>query len=241
MITENLIYQYQKVQELKMSRLFDGRFAAMFHQVEEDTGKWYDGRYAITVSGFQRFICKLQTAGYEIVSPYDLLKPDRRKKVLLTFDDVFEGVYYEVYPLLKKQGLPFIVFPAVNMMRTVGYVNEKMLMNMINEYEGCYVGAHSMSHCNLRQISMEQCRREIVGSGEKLEELIGKKVDIFAYPYGSLDAVGKRERKIAGEKYRIAFGTLRAGVTVKTDSAYVPRINVNEENYDCALPGNALY
>lgn len=241
MIRENLIYQYQKFQEFKWNRLFDGRFAMMFHQVEEDTQKWYDRRYAITVSGFQSLIGKLQATGYEIVSPYDLLNPDGRKKTVLTFDDVFEGVYKEAYPFLREQGIPFVVFPAVNMLRKAGYVNENMLLDMASGYEGCYVGAHSLSHCNLRNVSKEQSREEIIGSGEILEGLLGKKVDLFAYPYGSIDAVGRRERKTAGEKYRIAFGTISAGVTVNTDHRYVPRINVNEENYDCTLPWNALY
>lgn len=240
MFKENLYYQYQRFQEFKMKRFFDGRLAVMFHQVEENTEKWYDERYAISFSGFRRFIERLYRAGYEIVSPYELLKADSRKKVVLTFDDVFEGVYYEVYPYLKEKKIPFVVFPAVNMLSKDGYLDEKMLKKMLNEYGGCYIGAHGVSHCNLRRLTGNQSREEIWGSGEILERMFGQPIEIFAYPYGSPDAVGRRERKTAGEKYRIAFGTLQTGLTPQTDFAYIPRINVNEKNHDCALPGNVL-
>lgn len=228
---KDLIYQYQRFIEYGMKKDFDGRFVAMFHQIEDNTEKWYDSQYAITFFGFQLFVNSVQKMGYEIVSPYDILVNDGKKKVALTFDDAFEGVYYFAYPFLKQHALPFTVFPAINKLKTKGFMDEKMLLKMVNDYPACYVGAHSLSHCNLRQLSNEKCRKEIIESGEKLEEVINMSVKIFAYPFGSLDAVGKREQSIASEKYRIAYGTLQGGVTKNVNSFYIPRININEKNY----------
>ena len=231
MIADSLIYQYQRCAESKLKQSYDGRCITMFHQIEDDVGKWYDSRYAISFSSFTIFIEKLQEAGYEIVSPYNMLNSNGKKRVVLSFDDVFDGVYYFVYPFLKQRNIPFVIFPAVCKLHERGFVNERMLIEMANEYSGCYVGAHSISHCNLRYSSKEKSKKEIVESGEIIGKIIGKAIDIFAYPYGSLDAVGKRERKIAGQKYHIAFGTLQGGMTDKSDLAYLPRININEENF----------
>lgn len=234
-ILDNFIYQYQRILEWKLRGKFDGRFVAMFHQVNDNSDEWYDNRYAISFSGFQTFVDNLQADGYEIVSPYDILDNDGKKKVVLSFDDAFDGVYHFVYPYLKQRNIPFVVFPAISKLQEKGYVDEKMLLEMTSQYQGCYVGAHSISHCNLRHLSEAESRKEIVESGEILEKLLERTIDIFAYPYGSLDAVGKRERKTAKHKYQISFGTVQGGVTDKVDWGYVPRVNVNEENYDALL------
>lgn len=231
MVTESIIYKYQQLIEKKLKKGFDGRFVAMFHQVDDDEGKWYDNQYAISFLGFQKFVDGLDKAGYEIVSPYDILGDNGKKKAVLSFDDAFDGVYYHVYPFLKARNIPFVIFPTISKLQEAGYVNEKMLKEMTDEYAGCYVGAHGILHCNLLRSSEEVCREEIVESGNMLAEILEKKIDIFAYPYGAFNAVGKREHKIAAQRYKIAFGTLQAGVTADVNPFYIPRMNINEANY----------
>lgn len=234
-LIEHLRYLYQRQLERKIQKRFDGRFVAMFHQVDDNVDKWYDSQFSISFTGFEKFVDGLQAGGYEIVSPYDIVNKDGRKKAVLSFDDAFEGVYYCVYPFLKERNLPFAVFPAVCKLQEKGYVTREMLEEMTADYEGCYVGGHGISHCNLRHISRRKCQKEIVESGEILETIIGKKVELFAYPYGDLNAVGRRECSVAGQSYKIAYGTLQTGVTDKTKVNYVPRININEENYDSKI------
>lgn len=228
------LYQYQRALEWKLKRSFDGSFVAMFHQVEENHNKWYDKRYAISFSHFQRFVYNLQDGGYEFISPYDIYNGKIKKRILLSFDDVFDGVFYVVYPFLKEKNIPFVIFPAIDKLQEEGYLNSEMLLKMINEYPGCYIGAHSISHNNLRYLSKAESKREIIESGEILENIAGKNVDLFAYPFGSADAVGRRERNIAKSKYKFAFGTVQGGVASNTDRGYIPRININDANY-CSI------
>lgn len=223
-------YIYQKSIECRLVKKYDGRYVAMFHQIANDKTEWYDKRYAISFESFKEYVNEVQLRGYKIVSPYDIIRSDGRKKIVLSFDDVFDGVYHYVYPFLKHKEIPFVIFPTINKMNEKGFINERMLKEMSNEYEGCYIGAHGISHCNLRGISKQECVKEIIDSGKKLESLLGREIDLFAYPYGSIDAVGKREKAIASQKYIIAFGTLQGGVTNQADIMYIPRINLNEEN-----------
>lgn len=229
-IIKDIRYIYQRNIEKINQKQNDGRFVAMFHQIENDANGWYDNQYSISVDSFIEFIEDIQKMGYIIVSPYDIMVNDGKKKVVLTFDDSFEGVYKYVYPLLKEKKIPFVVFISVCKLRENGYINTEMLVEMTKNYSECYIGSHGVTHCNLRHVSKRKCQEEIVQSKLILERIIEKKVELFAYPYGNIDAVGYRERCIAEKNYKLVFGTLQTGVTVKTRKDYIPRYNINE-NY----------
>ena len=112
-IIKDIRYIYQRNIEKINQKQNDGRFVAMFHQIENDANGWYDNQYSISVDSFIEFIEDIQKMGYIIVSPYDIMVNDGKKKVVLTFDDSFEGVYKYVYPLLKEKKIPFVVFISV--------------------------------------------------------------------------------------------------------------------------------
>ncbi len=50
------------------------------------------------------------------------------------------------------------------------------------------IGAHTLSHPNLPICSREEKRREILGSKQWLEQLLGKQIPLFCYPAGYQDA-----------------------------------------------------
>jgi peptidoglycan/xylan/chitin deacetylase (PgdA/CDA1 family) len=49
---------------------------------------------------------------------------------------------------------------------------------------GMQIGAHTMSHPILATLSAQQARDEICGSQEFLEQLLGERIGLFAYPNG---------------------------------------------------------
>lgn len=60
-------------------------------------------------------------------------------------------------------------------------------------------GAHTVSHRNLRRLSDDDLRTEIVESVAAVERYVGKAPRIFAYPYGFKAAVGEREIKAVAD------------------------------------------
>ncbi len=58
------------------------------------------------------------------------------------------------------------------------------------------IGAHSVSHVMLAKQAPDLQRREILGSKEELETILGSPVTSFAYPYGGCDAVDNQTIKI---------------------------------------------
>ncbi|MBU6214864.1 polysaccharide deacetylase family protein [Patescibacteria group bacterium] len=54
------------------------------------------------------------------------------------------------------------------------------------------VGAHSLTHPDLRTLSLEEKRREIAGSKQWLEDVAGREAPLFCYPAGHFDADDER-------------------------------------------------
>jgi peptidoglycan/xylan/chitin deacetylase (PgdA/CDA1 family) len=50
------------------------------------------------------------------------------------------------------------------------------------------IGAHTLTHPSLPALSPEEQGSEIVGSRERLEELLDRPLHTFAYPYGDYDS-----------------------------------------------------
>jgi len=72
------------------------------------------------------------------------------------------------------------------------------------------IGAHGERHINLARASAAEVEQEMIGSRRKLQDVIGREVVHFAYPFGHADACGPREAKIArAAGFRTAVTTRR--------------------------------
>ncbi len=58
------------------------------------------------------------------------------------------------------------------------------------------IGAHTVSHPRLSQLSNEQAEQEITQSIKLIEQHTGKKIKHFAYPFGDTQSFGQREINI---------------------------------------------
>ncbi len=57
------------------------------------------------------------------------------------------------------------------------------------EYRALYspeltIGAHTVNHCVLSKMSVQEQENEICGSKEMLEHMFGNKIEVFSYPFG---------------------------------------------------------
>ncbi|GAA4528751.1 hypothetical protein GCM10023174_18070 [Chelativorans composti] len=60
-------------------------------------------------------------------------------------------------------------------------------------------GGHTVTHPNLRRVSEERLREEILLSMQAVERYVGRYPRVFAYPYGFPAAAGEREFRVAAE------------------------------------------
>jgi peptidoglycan-N-acetylglucosamine deacetylase len=81
--------------------------------------------------------------------------------------------------LLAKYGLPATFYIPLGNTRPL--VSDGQLRELASQFE---IGAHTISHCDLRQQSDENARREIGGCKEKLEQITGRPCPSFCFPKG---------------------------------------------------------
>jgi peptidoglycan/xylan/chitin deacetylase (PgdA/CDA1 family) len=94
------------------------------------------------------------------------------------------------------------------------------------------IGAHTISHRPLSKLTDNEAYREIAVSKQLLEEITGKPVQHFAYPYGSPNEYGDREIKFAEKAGFKTSVTLQQGNVFRehrTHMQQLPRIPLGEK------------
>jgi peptidoglycan/xylan/chitin deacetylase (PgdA/CDA1 family) len=92
---------------------------------------------------------------------------------------------------------------------------------------GMGVGAHTLTHSVLSQMSPEMAWKEIADSRHKLEQVIGKPVWALAYPFGDFACVTSRELEIAERAgFSCAFLNIGGGFGAQMPPFALPRVHV---------------
>jgi peptidoglycan/xylan/chitin deacetylase (PgdA/CDA1 family) len=89
---------------------------------------------------------------------------------------------------------------------------------------GVSIGAHSQHHLRLPVLSRDEKQAEIASCKLRLENLLGRPVKAFSYPYGSCDIETMQLIREAG--FDTAVTTEEGLVSMHTDRLRVPRIEV---------------
>ncbi|WP_270181722.1 polysaccharide deacetylase family protein [Alkalihalobacillus sp. CinArs1] len=101
--------------------------------------------------------------------------------VLLTIDDAPDKHALDMAKTLKELEAPAIFFVNGHFMDTE---EEKAIVKEIHEM-GFEIGNHTMSHADLKSLSEEKQREEIVKLSDMIEEVIGERPTFFRAPFGS--------------------------------------------------------
>ncbi|WLR59604.1 polysaccharide deacetylase family protein [Guptibacillus hwajinpoensis] len=101
--------------------------------------------------------------------------------VLLTIDDAPDTNAVEMAKTLKELDAPAIFFINGHFIDTD---EEKARLKEIYDM-GFEIGNHTMTHADLKTLSEEEQREEILKVNEMIEEVIGEKPKFFRAPFGS--------------------------------------------------------
>lgn len=93
---------------------------------------------------------------------------------------------------------------------------------------GMTIGAHTLSHPVLSQMSPELAWSEIVQGRARLEAAIGKPIWAFAYPFGDAGSVSARVTAMAKQSgFDAAFINIGGGLGTELPRHAIPRVHVN--------------
>jgi len=110
--------------------------------------------------------------------------------VALSFDDGMENNYSVLLPILAEYGIPATVYVATGL---VGQRNPFLAGTRMMTHEelrtlvahGVELGAHTVTHPFLSRLDLATCVEEMVNSRDDLEQITGRPVKTFAYPYSA--------------------------------------------------------
>jgi peptidoglycan/xylan/chitin deacetylase (PgdA/CDA1 family) len=157
-----------------------------------------------------------------------------RRAVVVTFDDAWADNHTNALGHLVEHRVPATLFVPSQRVGTPGRLTRAQLLEMAAA--GVSVGAHSRTHADLTGCSDADLKREVRGSREDLEDLLGAPCTRFAYPYGRLDA--RVRAAVAAAGFRTAVTTVRGWTRAGTDPLRISRSFI--EDFDAATFSAAL-
>jgi peptidoglycan/xylan/chitin deacetylase (PgdA/CDA1 family) len=182
----------------------------------------------------------LRDKDFNIIPLKDVVMCLRRKlplpprSIVITFDDGFKNFYDVAYPILNNLGFSATVFlvpghcgknnkwegqsEKVPILDLLGWEEIREMAN-----NGIDFGAHTMNHADLPELSIERASEEVVNSKQMIEKNLGKNVQFFAYPYGSLNS----EIKAVIKNNFLAACSVRLDVVnINSDIFALPRVEM---------------
>ncbi|MGQ0575330.1 MAG: polysaccharide deacetylase family protein [Pseudonocardia sp.] len=223
----------------------------MYHSIGSSTSAAFR-RFAVDPGLFAEHLAHLRDAGHNALTVSELVAhraagtalPPR--PVVLTFDDGFADFHDVALPALARHALTATLYVVTGYLGgTSGWLvaegeGERPILSRSQVVEvaaaGVEIGAHTRTHPQLDNLATRGVAVELAGPKAELEELLGRSVDSFAYPFGYhsravraavaragyRSACAVRDRvSTAGED---AFGLSRLTVDAGTDVAGLQRL-----------------
>jgi peptidoglycan/xylan/chitin deacetylase (PgdA/CDA1 family) len=179
---------------------------------------------------------------YSIISLNDILNCNDLEKIpsdtiVISFDDSLKNNIDYALPVLDEFKVKAVFFVVAGSLPGDNWWNKKSskgLENMTPEdlqmlvNSGHVIGNHSLSHSMLPDLSNKMLEKEFVKSSEILEESLGFRPRVFAYPYGEAD---QRCIKLCKKHFRYGFATVKQGYfDWNTDPSNIRRIYVSPQD-----------
>jgi peptidoglycan/xylan/chitin deacetylase (PgdA/CDA1 family) len=178
---------------------------------------------------FARQMDELQQADFEAPPFGDAVRAPhaRAARIALTFDDGFQNVFtHALVPLARNRfyAIQFLVADLLGQSNEweqhEGEVREPLMdAPQVREWlaAGHEIGSHTLTHPHLTQLPPGQAREEIFASKKKLEDLFGRPIRHFCYPYGDWNEVIRELVQEAGYETACTTGP---GVNTAADSSF---------------------
>lgn len=169
--------------------------------------------YTVSPANFAQQMKALSDAGYHSILPnqlndylvYDVPLPSN--PVMISFDDTREEQFSIGAAEMKKYGFKGVFFIMTVSINRPGYMSKEQIKSLSDD--GHVVGAHTWDHHMVTKYAGDDWNTQLVKPKAKLEEIIGKPVKDFAYPFGLWNTAAIPEIKKSGYEMAYILATKR--------------------------------
>ncbi len=191
-----------------------------FHKIGRPSMPEWETWFYIPEEVFVAQLSWLRINGWQVLSAGEFLRglldagTLSERSALLTFDDGYQSTATGALPSLQRFGFPAVVFVPT------AFIGGTNTFDQDNEPEerictwgelrrleagGVAVESHGVTHRTFSELSPAEQREELEGSKAVLEEGLGKRVELFAFPFGDGGSPDALAPALCRAGYRAAF------------------------------------
>jgi peptidoglycan/xylan/chitin deacetylase (PgdA/CDA1 family) len=175
-----------------------------YHQIREwkPTDSKVSRDYIVPPAAFAAQMRMLADSGYHTISPdqlYAYLITGARlpsKPILLSFDDTDLDQYTVAYPEMKKYGFKGMFFIMTVSLGKAHYMSREQVHTLSED--GNTIGSHTWDHHNVKKYEGNDWITQLDKPTKQLEQITGKSIRYFAYPFGLWNTAAFPELKKRG-------------------------------------------
>lgn len=160
----------------------------LYHHVVEGEP---ENLYSVSIDTLRTHMQTLKEKGYTAISVTTLVKAIREgadlpeRPVVITFDDGYEEVFTNAYPVLRQYGFTATAYLVSDYVGQVFFLTPDEIHTLAGA--GWEFGSHSISHAGLAGKGVNVAVQEVSMSQVRLKKQLGLPIETFAYPYGLWD------------------------------------------------------
>lgn len=217
-----------------------GRLTVLtYHQVRDPA----DDGSSVGTAAFRQQMEYLRE-NYRVVPLDDAVKRLARGRrperlVAITFDDGYLDNATTAAPIMHALGLPATFFVSTDMIgSTTPFPHDRerrrppqahMTWNDLRQLsaDGFSIGSHTCSHADMGAVTLDQARRELRESREKLETELRQPITVFAFPYGRRRNMRSDTMAAARQEYEVCCSGYGGHNTTPADPGNIRRIVIS--------------
>lgn len=192
---------------------------------------------------FERF-CRFFKRHFDVVPLGELVQrletgAALNRALAITFDDGYRDNFENGAPILEQLALPatfFVVSGWIGTEVVPWWDAERRVRHPWMTWDevrallrrGFDIGGHTRTHVDLGIVGEDVAREEIAGGRADLEDKLGSRVDLFAYPYGGLRNIAECNRALVKAAGFRCCCSCDFGVTFATTNPFdLPRVPIS--------------